>query len=714
MAQLPDGHISGHLLGTNLDLGRYADLSPKLEGLVRGRGTMDLVLNGRTKAPLIEGNLVAEDVRIAMPQTAMEGTGEGTRFGRSPSRRLAGSSGSSGGSVARKDMASFDRVIAPRFHLDRDKFAFAEMTLEHEGHRVYLRDGEVPLGSSEGATAADRPIRLSVNIPRQPLALLNIFSAIHPGPETGGELEATVRIAGTLSRPLIRGSVEVESGSLKMANASPFVRSLLRSPELEVADLNARILLAPSTTQALNQANIEAFRARLLGGNVSLTGSVGLNRLAIVHPDNRYDVRISAHGLAQKVFDPPRGSPASDGELGLDEMEARFAYDAERGTNVLRFEGVQAHLGAGQMALSGAIELRPEGGLSQLGNNGWDVVCQLNRVPVHTVEIARLAKRIASPTGQIPPESVAPLDLGSGHLDGQVRIEGAGPAIVQGSLRLSQARIGVPLLGAVGTRPAWGLKRRDFSFLLEVGMGSDVILTSFNVAIRGEATISKTLADLVIAGDVRAGSGRMTFFTQTWDLRRMDLSYQVEAVDGGDHLSTYSKIDVEAVHWARSGAQRVEIVLHLSGHPDQPGGLDSTFSSRPPMSDREIFALLGGVVPAGSTAGLGLGEMLRPELLASLAGQQFISTWTSQLRQVLGFEELTVELRPGGSLGYLSAEKRIVSQLALSFRQDLTGGIQSRRPNFGLVYDVAPQLRLRGAINTARESQVDVLFQIGF
>jgi translocation and assembly module TamB len=112
---------------------------------------------------------------------------------------------------------TFDTFRASRIEVMQDRIEFIDVFLATGSHQIVAR-GYVPWSWSTWSIPSDKPIQMVAEMKKQELSVLASFiSSIEPG-ATSGSIEASLQIGGTLADPSLKGSINVEDGSIALKN----------------------------------------------------------------------------------------------------------------------------------------------------------------------------------------------------------------------------------------------------------------------------------------------------------------------------------------------------------------------------------------------------------------------------------------------------------------------------------------------------------------
>ena len=491
-----------------------------------------------------------------------------------------------------------------------------------------------------------------------------------------GQLQSTVSVLGTVRQPTLRGSLQLENGAVQPAG--------WKTP---LSDLRMDVQFTGTGRDNLVEVRDLAARYQELQAN--LTGQFSLNPSQPPPTEPNRPARRPQPGFWDNNFDlklalkaPQYKLPMGTEITGLD---GAFTFRTENKAQVLRADGLTFKVGGGEAKLSGESVLTSFR-LADLARNQWDYHLTLNRgrIVVNPFLTARL----------------------SGALD-LVTPPGARQAVLQGKWTVDEGLVGV-VAPPSGPVPFHALSSRFPSPTLDL-----TVATGTNFRLHGSgvdapiepnpaaAQISGTLQRPSITGSITSRHGTTALPTSTVRLNELTVAYALEPLPGDRNdpvqLWLHGQINGSAQGTiARPGASSIRINVRISG--DLPDRIRITTTSDPPLSESQIYALLGGVpfaaLPGVGTGEVNVGQVLSEQFLATLATAFRVRVFQpieEQLKRALGLSELGITFNFNQPVT-LQVGKYLVQNLLVTYEQPLLEG--SSRYDVRVSYELPGGLRI--------------------
>jgi autotransporter translocation and assembly factor TamB len=512
--------------------------------------------------------------------------------------------------------------------------------------------------------------------------------------KTEGQVQGAVSVGGIMRNPTLTGSLKLERG-------------LMQPPGWKTALSDVNMEVEFTGTGRDNWVQVKELGARYGGLQTNLTGRFSLNPAeppAGGTPAPRGPGQPRRASFWENEFDLRLGVKASKYALSagteLTDLDGAFIFRTENREQVLRAENLGFKLGGGAGQLTGEATLT-NFGLADLARNQWDLHLTLDR--------ARLA---------LNPFLNARI---GGHLD-LVTPAGGQQALLQGTWTADE---GVMALVAppAGPAPFHALSSRYPSPTLDitVAIGRNLRMQGSGVTAPVEpnpaaAQISGTLQRPTVVGSVTSRHGTAILPTSTVRLNELHVTYALEPLpaDRNDPVGLWLHGEVSGsgqATVARSGASSIRIFVEISGQ--LPDKVRITTTSDPPLSESQIYALLGGV-PFAALPGVGgeasVGQVLSDQFLATLATAFRVRVFQpieEELKRALGLSELGITFAFNQPVT-LQVGKYVLENLLVSYEQPLLEG--GGRYDIRVSYELPAGLRITYHTDERNINQ----FEIGY
>lgn len=430
--------------------------------------------------------------------------------------------------------------------------------------------------------------------------------------KTEGQVNSAGSLTGTVAQPTLRGYLRMQDGAVLPSGWKTGLTNL-------TADLQF------SGTGRDNLVEVQQVSANYDQARANLTG-----RLWLKHTDpemiwrNPVDLRLALQTDTQTL-------PGGTAITGLD---GALTVRTEDGAQVIRPENLVARIGGGRTELSGEARLT-QFRRARLERNDFDLHLQMEPGRVRYAPLVD-----ATLSGQA---SLVSPDAG----------ERRGVPTLSGKWQLGDGTIGMATTAAnVGSFNAMSSDFPSANLDVTVGLGEGMQLRG--LGLRASLTPDPVATHLTgtpqqpyVVGQIMTERGTATLPTATLRLRELAVNYFIEPLPGDrsdpQKLRLRGPITGEAeTTVSRPGATPIRVVARISGSlPDQ---VQIDTYSDPPLTETQIFALLGGV-PFAYLPGMGgegdLGEVVSEQFLSTLATAfklRFFQPIEEELQRALGLE----------------------------------------------------------------------------
>lgn len=497
-----------------------------------------------------------------------------------------------------------------------------------------------------------------------------------------GQVNSSLTVEGTVDDPIVRGHFGLAQGTV-----------LPKGWKTALTDVNADIDFA-----GLGQENlvaVKSVKAAYDHTHADLTGRFWLQDLK---PEefwsNAFDLRLTVGADAQAL---PGGTQISD-------LKGAITLKTENQAQVIRPEGLTMKIGEGHAELTGSASLT-QLRLADLANNDYDLHLAVTN--------GRLIYR---------PYLDA---IANGSFDVQ-RPSGAAAATVHGKWLLSDGRFGLiaPPTGETGLSAASSrFPRPNLDIVAGIGRNLQIRGAGVRAPLQEDsraAVLTGTPQAPKLIGTIIAGRGTTTLPTATLRLRGLSIQYVVEPVPGSlaDPMPLRLRGTVEGTAETtvmRPGSRPIYVLVRIAG--SLPDKVTIATSSNPPLTETQIYALLGGV-PFAYLPGVGgaegsLGQVVSEQFLATLAAAFRMSIFEpiqEELERVLGLE-LGVTFAFNQPVT-IQIGKYVLRNLLITYERPLTEG--GGRFDVRVSYELPAGLRITYHNDERNISQFEIGYSFTF
>lgn len=502
--------------------------------------------------------------------------------------------------------------------------------------------------------------------------------------KTEGQVNSAVSLTGTVAQPTLRGYLRMQDGAVIPSGWKTGLTNL-------TADLQF------SGTGRDNLVEVQQVSARYDQTQANLTGRLWLTQ---TDPEmlwrNPVDLRLALQTDTQTL-------PGGTAITGLD---GALTVRTEDGVQVVRPENLAASVGGGRTELTGEARLT-QFRRARLGRNDFDLHLQMEPGRVRYAPF--IDAMLSGQASLVSPETTE---------------RRAVPALT-GKWLLTDGSIGMATTAANAT--GFSALSSDFpsaNLDVTVGLGEDMQLRG--LGLRAALTPNPTAAHLTgtpqqpyVVGQITTERGTATLPTATLRLRELAVNYFIEPLPGDrsdpQKLRLRGPISGEAeTTVSRPGATPIRVVARISGSlPDQ---VQIDTYSDPPLTETQIFALLGGV-PFAYLPGMGgegdLGEVVSEQFLSTLATAfklRFFQPIEEELQRALGLElGITFAFNQPVTL---QVGKYVLRNLLITYERPLVEG--GSRYDLRLSYELPHGLRITYHNDERNINQIEMGYHFTF
>jgi hypothetical protein len=466
--------------------------------------------------------------------------------------------------------------------------------------------------------------------------------------EALGTVDSQLEVKGTLNHPLLEGFLRIADANLKPQSfTTPFSKV---NVDLSMWSNNQDTIVKVNTCTG-QWDQIKA----------ALTGTASLLSLK---PEelarNQFDMNLALSADGQRV---PGGTV-------INSLSGGFTLRTETsGEQLLVADELTALIGGGKLTWNGLARLK-------------------------SFQSTDLAKQFYNMTISADDVRIRYEPLLDAILDGQMKISSrVSPqrALISGSWLLDRGLLGIPTSGKQGgTLLALGSHLPDPEFDIHVALGRGLRLrgSGINAAVTAaqDAIILKGTPQLPqLTGVLSLAEGTTTLPRATMQITQFEVNYALKPADThSDPAELLLTGDVrgqaEAILRADQGSRddSVRIIMDISGAlPDQ---IRVNATSEPPLTETQIFALLGGIPFATVTQGVvrdsDLAEVLSEQFLSTLAAAfrlRVFEPFEDELKRALGLDQLTVHFTYDQPVS-VKLGKYLLQDLLITYERSMAEG----------------------------------------
>lgn len=435
--------------------------------------------------------------------------------------------------------------------------------------------------------------------------------------EALGTVDSQLTVKGTLGHPLLEGFLRIADANLKPHGfTTPFSK------------VNVDISMRSNNQDTIVEVNTcTGYWDQI---KAALTGTASLLSLKPAElAQNHFDMNLALSTEGQRV---PGGTVISS-------LGGGFTLRTEAsGEQLLVADELTALVGGGKFTWNGLARLK-------------------------SFQPADLAKQFYNMTISADKVRIRYEPLLDATLEGQMKISSrVSPqrALISGSWLLDRGLLGIPTSGQQGgALLALGSHLIDPEFDIHVALGRGLHLrgSGINAAVTPaqDALILTGTPQLPqLTGTLSLAEGTTTLPRATMQITEFEVNFALKPADTHSDpaelvLTGNVRGQAEAILRADQGSRddSVRIIMDISGAlPDQ---IKVNATSEPPLTETQIFALLGGIpfatVTQGAVRDTDLAEVLSEQFLSTLAAAfrlRVFEPFEDELKRALGLDQLTV------------------------------------------------------------------------
>jgi len=426
-----------------------------------------------------------------------------------------------------------------------------------------------------------------------------------------------------------------------------------------------------------------------------LGGSVALTQLTSFW-HNQFDLALQISSPQQTLL----------GESIIRELVGRITMKTQPDrSQLVTIEKLAGNLGEGAVRLAGHTRI-DKFDYVQLANNEVDLEIELVGATVNYAPVFK------------------------GQLDGMITVSNPAkgqPAIAMGRIVPSQARVAPPAGGGGGGPTySWGPQRPAPQFDIEVVLGENVVLKTpgLTAPLQANTTVAHLTGSPqrpLITGLVEFTPGRASVPTGLVHIAEMGVQYHYGPKPGEYRepmeLALSGRIWGEARQLIPSamvdGRQIDQLTIFINIDGNLPNNINLTLSSRPPLSENQLYQIIG-TGPLGLVTGEGGGS------LTDMFSQQFTGLLAAgfrtavfrpieeQIKQALGLDQFTVMFGFDQPID-VHIGKYVMEDLLVNYRHTVVSETEDKW-DLGLSYELPRKFR----VSFTTDEKSDVQFRISY
>jgi len=653
----PDGELSLLADGTNFNIALWRQWLPEEISMGGTIGVITVAASGPTRRPSFRGSVFVDSP-----------TFEGIKF---------------------------DQANIPVLSLDETGLDIDMLLLKRGEQEIVLR-GKLPVRWKPLGLDPEGHIELVGKLENTDLgffpALLDEFVRARAEKEPDqtlwgqlrarGRVDSEINISGRLDDPAIEGYLRVSEGKI----APPGWHTGFE-------DFNANITL--DRRDGHNVIDISSAQVRLDNTEAKLGGSVALTQLTSFW-HNQFDLALQISSPQQTLL----------GESIIRELVGRITMKTQPDrSQLVTIEKLAGNLGEGAVRLAGHTRI-DKFDYVQLANNEVDLEIELVGATVNYAPVFK------------------------GQLDGMITVSNPAkgqPAIAMGRIVPSQARVAPPAGGGGGGPTySWGPQRPAPQFDIEVVLGENVVLKTpgLTAPLQANTTVAHLTGSPqrpLITGLVEFTPGRASVPTGLVHIAEMGVQYHYGPKPGEYRepmeLALSGRIWGEARQLIPSamvdGRQIDQLTIFINIDGNLPNNINLTLSSRPPLSENQLYQIIG-TGPLGLVTGEGGGS------LTDMFSQQFTGLLAAgfrtavfrpieeQIKQALGLDQFTVMFGFDQPID-VHIGKYVMEDLLVNYRHTVVSETEDKW-DLGLSYELPRKFR----VSFTTDEKSDVQFRISY
>ena len=522
--------------------------------------------------------------------------------------------------------------------------------------------------------------------------------------EAKGAVSGSLAVGGTWSLPELRGRLQLADGSI-------------RAPGWQRPIEDIQVDVGVTRQNGRNRGQVDVAKLRWGGVTVSVDEAwayldhLGLGDMA----DNEYHLDASVSSTRRTAVSRLIVDSISGG-ASFHTREKQAGPGSGWGRlHVLALQDIKAQLGDGSVSLGGTGSVK-EFSLAGLSQGRYDMELKCDRADVRYGKLLR------------------------GLVNGAIRVHGpqtetasspgAGPfARIEGALTVEHAEVGLAAPKSGGEATLRGLSRRYPSpvFDVRVNTGDGVRLKGMGMTVpisRSQvASLTGTLHDPVLSGVVSAREGAVRVPGGAMQITGASVAYRFGPVPtmadqdrapleltGEVHAAAQQLIsEAQVPGW---GSGPVEVVINIDG--ELPDRIEVETSSVPPLSDEQVFALLGSQPLGGLQVSGGSFQDVLSEQALSLLAAGFKATVfepiESELMRLLGLSELNIRFGFNQNVE-IQLGKYLIKDLLVSYQTSVGAGDEDQY-SLSLSYRLKNRVRVAYTTNERGDNRLKLSYDV--
>jgi len=598
---------------------------------------------------------------------------------------------------ARVHGARFDLISAPVIRIDGKAIDVDSLELRRGDEQIFI-DGELPFSWKPPGVPPDGPLHLTGRTENAQLGFFPqmVADLLGEGREglsflsdlqADGTVNSQVAVTGTPAHPQLIGWLKVADGQIMLPASKHPIKEI--AVDARFSRLGGETLFELKKMHARADATSLDVYGRAQLGDFTLAG---LHR-------NEYDFTAKVSSPLQKF----------GGGLALADVGGEIQlHTVDRGRQLLTVDNLGGTMGGGGVYFNGSVALEsflPE----RMAENDFNLALRVDGAKPKYSHLFR-----GTVNGEILAQTPKPNE----------------PAAISGRLDVSHAAIGL-------TRPAGGTETElrgmpeGFpapSFNVAVVIGQDVRVTGGGMTAPLKPTekallLSGTPQRPVVRGLIELQEGQASVPTGVLDIEQAGVQYMIRPELGRQKPPV--KLEVSGRVWGTASrvipsglvngreVGPVEVKLEVGG--TLPANILVTATSRPPMAEEQIYALLG-TQPflAGLGTGRNLTDVMSKQFMSALGlafRHYLFQPFEEELKEMLGLSTLEVSFAVDQSVE-LKVGRYLVKDLLVTYERPLGG--PEEKFDLGVSYKVGDQVEVTYQTDETNEDKLLVEYVRSF
>ncbi len=545
-----------------------------------------------------------------------------------------------------------DEIRVGKLILSEGKLQVDELVTSLEGGQVRL-NGETDFHWGAPWVPKEAPLKARLVVDKQPI--YPILQRLGQSTLYAGDLNGELVAGGTVRHPSAAGELSLTDGQVLISDIGA-----LSQVEAHLAVES----LGGASTEGIPQHRIKLVKgqAKLGEGLFEAEGSTDL-----LHFDEasllRNPVQLKVTG--RRLWFPINSSPyVTNGQFEL------TAEGKGEGLVTVALKELTGNLGEGTVRAGGQLQLS-----------------SLEPVKIWSNKVQLLA--------ELKNASLALGNYGSGKLTGQIGLEtvfaGERP-VIGGDLVVDdfQAKLGTKAEIEPAPWPFASLRQSpNLDITLHTGQHVGLKHQRLEVAfIDSVVRVTGSLDEPLVTGELKVSGGRVIYPVTDIELERGTVRL-VEARPNTNAPGWESLLQLDLFARARVSQYRIE--MHLYGPLED---MQVAMTSNPPLSQEQIYALLGGAANLENLLSGDLGGSLENELAMLLASEVQLRLFKgveTALQEVLGLEEFRIRYDFNQNAEIVIG-KELFDRFRVQYTRLISHGTLPSTETFRLSYELTPKI----------------------